>query len=94
MAISMFFVPSVKDSLVDHDINLSPMVRADHELLRVSFPISLLSRDTVDDPVTCCFRHTKMSSPTWPRWVLDDPVHIYLSVPVVADQDFVFDPLK
>ena len=36
-----FLVPSVKECLVDHDINLSPMVRPDHELLRVLSPFSV-----------------------------------------------------
>ena len=33
IAILSVLVPSVQECRVDHDINLSPMVRADHELL-------------------------------------------------------------
>ena len=88
-AIPVVRVPYVKEYLVDQDINLSLVIRADHELLRVSFLISLLSRDAVDDPVTCS-RHTKISSPTPPRWVPDDPVNISRFQWLL--KDFVFAP--
>ena len=91
MAIPSVLVPTVKEFPVDHDIILSPVVRADHELLRVSLPISRLRRDAVDDSVTCSSRHTKISSPTPPRWVLDDPVNISRFQWLL--KDCVFDPL-
>ena len=87
IAIPSVLVPSVKECRVDHDITLSPMVRADHELLRASLPISLLRRDAVDDSATCCSGHTKLSSPTPRRWVLDDLARFQWLL-----KDNVFDP--
>ena len=67
-------VPSVKEGCVDHDINMSPMVRADDELLRVSLPVSLLSRDPLDDCALSA--HSSGRLHREPRWVREDVANI------------------
>ena len=83
IAIPATFVPSVNECFVDHNINLSPMIRADHELLRVSIPFSLFTGAHMDEILKSVSRTHRSSHPSPPRWVLGGPCE-RLSVSVAA----------
>ena len=90
IAVPAALVPMVKECYVDHNINLSPMVRADHELLRVSIPLSVFSCAQEKVEPKSCLPTTRSSPPAPPQWVLEDPVNVSRFQWLL--QDFVFDP--